>query len=203
MALLPSIAQAEIASISNTIYLGLSGGYGSTTWDGLVPSKKNRNSAMSISIPIRVKEGGVMWGFFSGYEFSPYFALESHYRHYPVARVKFDKDSLFAFDHHMRHFNTHTETIGLIGKIMLVIPDTPISVYSGAGPAIIHRFDAINNDWRVTPTFDMGFNIQLNRHFTLGFNGNYTAGYGESEIDPAKDYFPFLYSVFMNLTYRI
>ncbi|MGQ3888906.1 outer membrane beta-barrel protein [Legionella sp. CNM-1927-20] len=203
MALLSSIAQAEIASPSNTIYLGLSAGYGSTTWEGLVPSEKNKNGAMTISTPIRVQEGGGMWGVFSGYEFNPYFAIESHYRHYPSAHVKFDKDSLFAFNHDTTHFISHTEVTGLIGKVMLIIPNTQIKVYSGAGAAIIHRYDKINNDRRITPTFDMGFNIQLSRHFMLGFNGNYTAGYGESEIDPAKDYFPFLYSIFMNLTYRI
>ncbi|WP_131781291.1 hypothetical protein [Legionella gresilensis] len=203
IALLPSIAYAEIAPPLNTIYLGLSAGYGATTWEGLVPSEKNKNGAMTISTPIRVQEGGVMWGFFSGYEINPFFALESHYRRYPNARVKFDKDSLFAFNHDMTHFNSHTETIGLIGKVMLIVPDTPVSIYSGAGAAILHRYDKINNDWRATPTFDIGFNIQLSRHFMLGFNGNYTAGYGESEIDPAKDYFPFLYSVFMNLAYRI
>ncbi|STX29479.1 Uncharacterised protein [Legionella beliardensis] len=187
---------------SNTIYVGLTGGYGSTTWEGLVPADKNKNGAMTISTPIHVNEGGFMWGFFSGYEFSPHFAIESHYRHYPSAQVDFDKDSLFAFDHHnTTHFTSHTETIGLMGKIMLIVPNTSMQIYSGAGVAGIHRYDVISNDWRKVPTFDIGFNL-IGKHFMFGLGGNYTAGYGESEIDPAKDYFPFLYSVFMNLAYR-
>ncbi|WP_419418981.1 outer membrane beta-barrel protein [Legionella sp. D16C41] len=203
LTLSPCVVKAEIAPLSNMLYFGLTAGYGATTWEGLVPAEENQNSALAISAPIRVHEGGFMWGFFSGYEFSPYFAVESYYRRYPTANIKFDKDSLFSFDHRKTSFSSHTKTIGIIGKIMLIIPNTTIRVYSGAGPAVISRQDQVNTEWRVTPSFDIGFNVELSRHFMLGLNGNYTAGYGESEIDPAKDYFPFLYSVFMSLTYRL
>ena len=57
-------------------YIGLIGGYGSTTWDGLVPSNRNQNIAMNMSTPIAVEEGGNVWGVLAGYEFSPHFAVE-------------------------------------------------------------------------------------------------------------------------------
>ena len=56
---------------------------------------------------------------------------------------------------------------------------------------------------RVTPTFALGFNYNLSEHIMAELGANYTAGYGESELNPAKDYVPFLYSAFVQLAYRI
>ena len=50
-------------------YLGLTGGYGATTWGQLVP--QNANVAMSLSTPTQVSESGFAWGVVGGYEFIP------------------------------------------------------------------------------------------------------------------------------------
>ena len=186
------------------LYAGVSGGYGSTTWGGLVPAESNQNIAISISAPTAASEGGAVWGLFAGYEFTPFFAIETSYMKYPSATLSFDEMSLFAFDHNERTtFNTHTDTGAFIGKIMLVIPRTTIRAFSSAGVADVHRKDEINEVWRVSPTFGVGFNYNLTPHVMFEITNNYTAGYGESEIDPVKDYIPFLYSVFVRLAYRV
>lgn len=185
------------------LYFGAIAGYGSTTWDGLVPSSRNQNIAMSMSTPIQVNEGGGVWGALFGYEFSPYFALEANYLKYADAQVLFDPQSLFAFNNNdLTAFTTQTESVSLMGKIMLVIPNTKIRVYSSAGVANLHREDMVVDDWRVSPTFGVGFLYSITDHIMGELAGNYTAGFGESQLNPVDTYYPFLYSVTARLAYR-
>lgn len=184
-------------------YIGAMGGYGSTTWQGLVPSIGNQNIAMSISTPIAVKEGGGVWGFLAGYELTRYFAIEANYMRYPDAVVTFDEDSLFAFEQDgLTDLHTQTQTGSVLAKVMLVIPKTSMRVYSGAGVASVWRMDDINQDYRISPTFAFGVNVNFNARVMGEIGANYTAGYGESEINPANDFVPFLYSVFAKLALR-
>jgi len=184
-------------------YLGLTGGYGSTTWGGLVPSKNKQNNALNISTPTYVKEGGAIWGAFVGYEFIPFFAIEGAYTRYPDAKVSFDPMSLFTFEHDgLTSLTTKTETVSLMGKIMLVIPNTKIRAYSSVGGAEVHRSDQLNDHWQLSPTFGLGFTYNITDHIMTELGANYTSGAGESELNPAQDYVPFLYSVFFHLGYR-
>ncbi len=201
------VADTFAATLENPysypFYVGVEGGYGSTTWEGLVPSKENRNFALDMSTPVFVTEGGAVWGIFAGYELIPYFAVEANYMRYPNAKISFASDSLFAFDHHdLTNLNTHTETISVMAKIMLIIPHTAIRAYSSLGPAGIHRYDQMNDHWRVSPNFGAGFNYNFTPHIMAELGANYTSGYGESELNPAQDYMPFLYSVFLRIAYR-
>lgn len=184
-------------------YIGIESGYGATTWEGLVPSEKNQNPAMMLSTPKSVTEGGAVWGIFAGYEFLPYFAVEANYMRYPNAKLSFDEFSIYAFDNDgYTELSTHTETVSIMGKIMLVIPTTTIRAYSSAGVADTHRWDQMNDKWRVSPTFGLGFNYNITPHIMTELAGNYTAGYGESQLDPTFSYMPFLYSVALRLAYR-
>src|SRR5579863_8806230 len=86
------------ASLSNDnfnhpFYVGILAGYGTTTWQGLVPEENKQNLALCLSTPIHVTEGGVVWGLYAGYEFIPYFALEASYMRYPNAKINFDPES--------------------------------------------------------------------------------------------------------------
>ncbi len=184
-------------------YIGAIGGYGATTWVGLVPPKEKQNLAMSLTTPIEVDEGGAVWGFFGGYEVSPFFAIEASYMKFLDARVVFDEGSLFSFDNdELLEFTTRTETVNLMGKIMLIIPKTNIRLFSSIGATGIHREDLLRDEWRLRPTFGVGFNYNFTPHVMGEIGGNYTAGYGEAEINPTESYFPFLYSVTMRLAYR-
>ena len=76
-------------------------------------------------------------------------------------------------------------------------------VYSSVGVAQVHRWDDMNENNRIAPTFGVGFNYNFAEHVMGELGANYTAGYGESELNPAKDYVPFLFSVFFKVAYRI
>ncbi|PJD91518.1 MAG: hypothetical protein CK424_06840 [Legionella sp.] len=185
------------------VYIGAMGGYGSTTWEGLVPEVINQNSALSFSTPIEVNEGGGVWGLVLGYEFTPCFALEANYMKFPDAKIIFDEDSLFAFDHDdITHLDTQTQTASLSAKVMLVIPKTTIRVFSSAGIASVFRNDNVNEMHRISPTFGFGVNFLVTDRVLVEIGTNYTAGYGESEINPVEDFVPFLYSIFGKVAFR-
>lgn len=198
---------AQAGTMANNVfkrpfYIGVLGGYGSTTWQGLVPTASNQNLAISISTPLNVTEGGGVWGGLAGYEISPYFALETSYVRYPNANITFDEISLFSFANEGEtEFNTYTETLSLMGKVMLVIPNTKVRIYSGVGVAGLHRDDVLIDSWRLTPTFGAGFNYHFTDHFMGEAGGIYTAGYGESRLNPTISYFPFLYALTLRLDY--
>lgn len=184
-------------------YVGATGGFGSTTWKGLVPLE-DQNMALTISTPIRVTEGGRIWGVFAGYEFTPYFAIEANFRRYPNAEVVFDQYSLYAFEHNEQiSFKTNTDSMGLMAKIMLAVPQTTLRIYSSFGITTVHRMDIVFDQYQVGPTFGAGFNINISPHFMVDIGFNYTAGYGESELSPANSFIPFLYSGAIGLAYRI
>ena len=194
---------AENDSARHPLYIGLSGGLGSTTWDGLVPSKEDQNGALNMSTPIQVQEGGTVWGVFIGYELFRYFALEFNYSKYPDATVTFDEMSLFSFDNDGKlEFTTHTETASLVAKVMVPIPHTTVSIYTSAGVARLHREDILFDNWRVTPTFGLGLNYMFTPHIMGDIGANYTAGFGDAQLNPSETYYPFLYSGFVRLAYR-
>lgn len=198
-----SEAHASEDKFKYPFYVGFTGGYGSTTWNGLVPSNEKQNPAINLSTPISVDEGGDVWGFFVGYELLPVFALEANYTRYPDAEVNFDPESLFSFDHDgLTQFTTRTESIGLMAKLMMIIPHTTFRAFSSAGVADVHRKDMLIDRWHIGPTFGLGLNYNLNEHIMAEVGVNYVAGYGESELDPSYDYVPFVYSVFLHLAYR-
>ena len=205
LCILPSTGKAGTTGeppLQPSFYIGAMGGYGSTTWEGLVPTQENQNVALNLSTPINVEEGGGVWGFFVGYEITPLFAIEANYLRYPDAKVSFDSASLFSFTNNDQlDLVTKTDTVNVMGKIMLLIPRTKVRIYSSAGVAGVHRDDLLTNHWRITPTFGAGFNYHLTDHFMGEIGANYTAGYGESNLNPTESYFPFLYSVSLRLAY--
>lgn len=195
---------AEVSWRKHPLYAGVLAGYGSTTWEGLVPAPINQNLAMKTSTPVMAREGGGVWGFFAGYELSPYFALEANYMRYPNATISFDEESLFAFENDgVIDLESRTETGSIMGKVMLVVPNTHLRFYSSAGVALVHRWDNMNDNDKASPTFGVGFVYTFSDHIMAELGANYTAGYGESELNPAQDYVPFLYSAVFRLAYRI
>jgi hypothetical protein len=184
-------------------YVGVAGGYGSTTWGALVPSANKSNSAMALSTPVNVNEGGWMGGAFAGYEIIPQFAVELNYTKYPQAYLTFSKKSLFSYrNNHRTGFTTNTENVGLVGKFQVIIPRTSVRAFSSVGIAGIHRADVLANEWRPSPTFNVGFNYNITPHVMTELAVNYTGGAGEAELTPTDDYIPFLYGVYLRLGYR-
>jgi len=189
---------------THAFYVGANGGYGSTTWIGLVPEMENQNIVLSMSTPIEVKEGGGVWGGFAGVEFTPFFAIEANYLAYPGATVFFDEDSFFAFENNgQTELNTQTQAVSLMAKFMVALPKTKARAYSSLGVGGIHRNDEINNIWIAAPSFAVGLNYVFTEHVMGEVAGNYMSGYGTSELNPAKDYVPFLYAAYARIAYRV
>ncbi len=187
---------------SHPFYFGGVGGWGSTTWQGLVPKAENQNWAISLSTPVAVEEGGGVWGLTLGYELTPSFAFEANYMAFPDAKITFDEYSLYSFQENSLILNTKTQTASLSAKLMLIVPKTSVRLFSSAGVAGVFRQDQINNSYRVSPTFGFGINVLLTERILAEIGTNYTAGYGESEINPVLDFVPFLYSVFAKVAFR-
>jgi len=184
-------------------YVGVEGGYGSTTWGWLVPPENRASELLELSTPTNVNEGGALWGIFMGYELIPEFAVEANYSRYTTAHVFFSDESIFAFTYDgQTQFNSGTEDYSLSAKFMLFIPQTTVRVYSSVGVAAVHRYDILEDRWRASPAFGVGFNYNITPHWMTEIGANFTGGYGESELTPANDYMPFLYSVFLRLAYR-
>ena len=110
---------------------------------------------------------------------------------------------MFAFEKDGRtDLYTKTHTGSVIAKVMLVIPGTSMRLFSGAGVASVWRADEIDSEYRISPTFAFGANVNFTEHLMAEIGANYTAGYGESEINPVNDFVPFLYSIFGKLALR-
>lgn len=195
-------SNAEVDCFRHPAYVGFGTGYGSTTWGGLVPRKKNLNSALAMSTPIHSREGGIIYSFFAGYELSPYFAFESNFIQFPNATVTFAEDSLFRFNTGKTVMISNTNMVNLIAKIMLIIPDTRVRVFSSIGVAAVHRDDFVYDHWHASPTFGTGFNTVVTPHILTEVGANFTAGSGEAQLSPSESYIPFLYSIMARIAYR-
>lgn len=183
-------------------YLGVTCGYGATTWGYLIPP--DENAALSLSTPNRVSENGTLWGLYGGYEINHSFALEASYMHYPTAKVYFDDVSLFTFENNLAGFVTHTQALSFVGKFMIVIPrNTDFRLYSSVGAAGIHRDDLMNNAWKLSPKFGVGLTYLITEHMMAELGIEYLAGDGVSELNPAESFIPFLYAGFARLAMRL
>jgi hypothetical protein len=188
---------------TNPLYAGPILGYGSTTWQYLVP-KTSKQNTISISTPKSVTEGGVAWGFLAGYEYSPYFAIEGNYIRYPNASILFNNPSLYTVEHNgVQKLSTHSEMASVMGKIMMIVPQTSVRAFSSFGAAVIHRWDSVNDHRRATLAFGIGFNHDFTDRIMAEVAGGFTPGYGEAELEPVDNYVPFLYSITFRLAYRM
>jgi hypothetical protein len=198
-----TVPLSSVQTIKYPFYAGLTVGYGTTTWDGLVGTP-DEAFVMSLSTPIGVDEGGTIGGGFIGYEVFPAFALEFSYTHYPNAKLYFDQYSLVTYEYDgIRSLITHTNNYAIVGKFMVPIPHTNHArIFSSVGPSVTHRQDVVYNHWQLTPAFNFGFDVDVTEHAMIEVGANYTAGTAISEMNPTKDYIPFLYSGFARIAWR-
>jgi hypothetical protein len=184
-------------------YLGVTVGYGATTWGYLVPTDTD-NFALRMATPIRVAENGTLWGLYGGFEVNRFFAFEAAYMHYPTAKIYFDSASFFSSEHTLGGFVSHTQALSLVGKFMIVIPrNTNFRLYSSVGPAGVHRDDLLNNSWKLSPKFGVGLTYLITEHMMAELGIEYLAGAAVSELNPAENFIPFLYAGFARLAMRL
>ena len=166
-------------------------------------SSPDESFVMAISTPMDVEEGGTIGGAFIGYEVFPSFALEFSYMHYANAKLYFDEYSLVTYEYDIRTLVTHTNNYSIVGKLLVPVPHTPrMRIFSSIGPSVTHRQDLVYDHWQLTPTFNFGFDVDVTHHVMIEVGANYTAGTAISEMNPTKDYIPFLYSGFARVAWR-
>jgi Outer membrane protein beta-barrel domain len=189
--------------VENPWYIGGGIGWGTTTWQALAPNSQNQNLALSMSTPMRAEEGGLLWGLGLGIEVIPQFQVELNFWDYPDADVYFDPDSLYSFENDDKtSLHTKTYTFVLQGKFLVPWKDTPLRLFASAGAAWLNREDDLLSNELISPTFGVGLNYGFSPHLMGEFGFIYTAGYGESELNPSADFMPFLYGIFTRLYYR-
>ena len=190
--------------IENPWFVGGVVGYGSTTWQGLVPETSKQNAALNLSTPIDAEEGGVAWGIVGGVEAFKNFHLQLDYMHYPRATVYFDPDSLYSINNNdSTEFSSETYTWSVQGKFLVPWRDTNIKFFASGGAAWIARRDDLLKEDTASPTFGIGVNYTFNSHIMSEIAFTYTSGNGQSELNPAEHFIPFLYGVVGRVYYRL
>lgn len=190
--------------IKNHLYVGVLGGSGSGTWSELI-MKGGPQEVSTVSTPIDAHEGGGVWGFLAGYQFSEHYAVQLQYMKFKKARVILAPYSDYDIDNpYQLTFYTNSEVYSAITKFMLPFPKgIPMSIYSDFGIALNKRSDRFaRTKSRWTPTFGLGLIYYLGQHWMFDGSFDYITGYGKSEVDPIYDYIPFLYAGSLKISYR-
>jgi len=193
------------------MYVGAAIGYGSTNWNAL----KAQDVSSETSVPQNVHhDSGVVWGVQLGYEITRYFALEAQYRQFRDTKIMLSDTSDYW---PITSFNTQTWTANLIGKFMIPIGIPRTRAFASAGAVYVHRRDVqINKDpfgegiptqrlankGHVGPTFGVGINYLITRHFMAELAFEYDTGYGKTQEETLKSFVPFVYNVTLNVNYR-
>ena len=196
--------QAASDVIKDHFYVGVLGGSGSGTWSELI-MKGGPQEISTVSTPIDVHEGGGVWGFLTGYQFTEHYAVQLQYMRFNTARVTLAPYSDYDIDNpNELTFETNTDAFSAITKFMLPLPKAlPLSVYSDFGLALVRRSDSFAHTQQAwSPTFGLGLVYTLNHHWLFDGSFDYIAGYGKSEVDPVYDYIPFLYAGTLKVSYR-
>lgn len=205
------------AYADHPFYIGASLGYGSTDWSELVNQDPNPDNAPLVldASPDSAKDSGRDYGFFIGYTFTPNYALELSYRRFQTSYVHFNiLYSLYEYGDGtpIQDFYSSTYNYSLLNKFIWNVTNS-FSLFSDLGPGYTHRSDILANASngisygpssiaQIVATFGAGANYEITPHFMATVEGDYSTGWGKSELYPVDDYVPFLYSVDFKLAYR-
>lgn len=182
---------------TNSLYFGVMGGYGSTTWQSVVA----RDGDSRQSAPNFVNEGGFTPGIFIGYQFLPRFAIQFTTVWFPHANLHFDEFS--AYSERPLNIVSRTHAYAIMGKILIPITNPNFRFYSNIGFSVTHRVDSLADRIRVNPLFGLGIMYDLTSRVVLLVGADLYLGYGRSELDMARSYVPFLYNIHAGLGYRV
>jgi len=191
---------------SRPFYFGLAYGWGCTDWSQLVAKygKPSEYFVLAVSAPISAGDRGSVFGVYTGYEISPHFSVEINYMKFPNSPVVFDPIiSIYTFEDGVVTMSSSTYVYNLLGKFMVQIAHTGLRGFATAGPALIHRHDALVNTGHIDPTFGVGLNYVVLNRLMIEIAFQYYAGFGKAVLRPAINYIPFLYTVHLKLAYRL
>lgn len=209
--------------VHHPLYMGGSFGYGNTDWSEITTERYTfqNNNLTAMTAPISADSSSATIGAFVGYQFTKHFAVEADYVYFPNTKVGFQSDEEIRNSYHITSLTTDTHDFSVIGKILIPILSSTYYLYADAGLAYVLRVDRNikldpNNPPTPTdpafkkqtkghfgPTFGFGLAKNFATHFYTELAFNYTTGYGKADLKPAEDYIPFVYSLTVNLGYRI
>lgn len=189
---------------AHPFYIGVFGGYGNTDWSQLVARYNDQFEyfLLSVSVPVSATDQGATWGFVTGWEVQPHFALEMSYARFPNTNVSFDQYSIYGSRYNVYSLESNTYAYDFVGKFMVQIEHTGIRGFANAGGAVVHRHDILVDTSHICPTFGVGLNYVLVQHLLMELGFQYYAGFDKADVTPAVNYIPFLYSVTLKLAYR-
>lgn len=212
-----SWASLAAAQVEHPFYMGASLGYGSTDWSELVNHDSNPSDASQVlnAAPESAEDKGRDYGFFVGYTFTPNYALELTYRRFQTSYIHFDTDySQYYTNNNVQiaNFDSSTYNYSLLNKFIWNVTDN-FGLFSDFGPGYTHRYDILAGAsngtsngpqglGQLVATFGAGANYEITPHFMATVEGDYSTGWGKSELYPVDNYVPFLYSVDFKLAYR-
>lgn len=175
-------------------YIGPSIGYGDTNWNMLTTT----DFMLTVSLPSDAKDQGVAGGAIAGYQFNPYFAIQSSFLELPKTVISFLNDTAYTpiIGSDPTSINSYTHVFTLTAKFMLPIFINQIPglrIYSNAGLAYVHRNDVLATKGRIGGAFGVGVLYNINNRIATQFSFDYDTGYGKSTLLPAQFYIPFVY----------
>lgn len=207
-------SQSDMYRVKYPWYIGASAGYGNTDWDELVSNHLGNGDGV---VPIKADSGGLAYSILTGYNFTPYFALEFAYEHFPDTKLYFKPTGN---EYNMSFMKSATSAFDLVAKFMVPVFNTGVKAYAGLGPGYMHRDDydiksippnpfapspvyAGENIWKFDAVFVGGFDYNIGQHWLTGVGFKFFTGNGKASSKPINAYFPFVYTVSFTLAYRI
>jgi len=196
-----------------SVYAEYAVGVGATSWKQLANSDPNQ-AAITESVPLRAPDNNLMvYGGVLGYQPSKNFAFEFSYLRFPDSTLYLSEDA-----YSPSTMQTETSEFAFMVKVLgQMTHRIPLFAYAAAGVQAIHRDDGDGatslvsfpplviqeNIWHVNPAFGFGFLYNINPHWVMDLAFRFNVGFGRSEVNPLKDYVPFLYSGTFRFGYRI
>ena len=197
---------------SHSLYWGVSSGFGSTTWSQIVtprndPSDPSRpyNPAV-LSAPIGAKEGGVAWRVLFGDRLLKNFSVQLEYTHFPRSTFTIAAYSLypqFKGKSTPTVIPTRTDAVDVLGKFYITPPHLMRThFFADLGVSYTRRRDMLDRGGSLGAVFGCGANYDVSDGYKLTVDAQVNTGYGKSELLPADDYIPFVYSVQLGVQHQ-
>jgi opacity protein-like surface antigen len=201
--------------VQHPFYIGFGIGVGSTDWSEITTEP----GAAAQSAPLSAKSNAFTIQTYIGYQFSKHFTVESIYTHYPRTTVgfqTFEQNPGNPNIYGLKSLKTDTDSYSLIGKFLVPFGFSHVNVYADAGVTFVHRRDISfvadpdlganytkQNSIRAGASFGFGLATNLSERLFSEASFQYTTGYGKASLKPAESYIPFVYSLTLNLGYRL
>ena len=185
--------------IQDKLFVGLGAGYGSSDWSYLCSAVPE----VQLASPSKAVDQGVSANLFAQYIFSPYSSLRVNYESLPDAKITFEAHNIYPQFHFKKTtITSSTQVLGVAYEFMLPVYRQRYYAFSDLGIAATHRQDVLATRWHWGPLFGGGLGWHQ-RNFLAELGFQYSAGSAKATMQPADDYIPFTYDVFVQMGVKV